>query len=199
MIAYSAISRTFQVEIRVIGQSDHCWLISSCFVVNTQFVIVGKLVCASHIQISGIAFFTIGRKQAKHQFRRSYFFYIPHLGIESINAAMQCVCSVVDSQIVFHTINFEFTILDAVCKTTTHSTKILFFLNHFVECIESKYHIIEFPSRSAAKRRTTLAPKLVISALMPLLFFSVNIETVLPSIIFSIIFYLPLTPKGELS
>jgi hypothetical protein len=40
---------------------------------------------------------------------------------------------------------------------------------------------------------------LVISALMPLLFFSVNIETVLPSIIFSIIFYLPLTPKGELS
>lgn len=152
MIAYSAISRTFQVEIRVIGQSDHCWLISSCFVVNTQFVIVGKLVCASHIQISGIAFFTIGRKQAKHQFRRSYFFYIPHLGIESINAAMQCVCSVVDSQIVFHTINFEFTILDAVCKTTTHSTKILFFLNHFVECIESKYHIIEFSIAISCKK-----------------------------------------------
>ena len=152
MIAHSTISGTFQIEIRVIGQSDHCRLISRCFVVNTQLVIVSKLVCTSYIQVSGITFFAIGRKQAKHQFRRSYFFYIPHLGIESIHTTMQCVCSIVDSQIIFHTINFEFTVLDAVCKTTTHSTKVLFFLNHFVECIESEHHIVEFSIAISCKK-----------------------------------------------
>src|SRR5690349_15471824 len=50
---------TFQIEIRMVCQVNDSWLVGCRFVVDLEFILIGEGVNDLHIQVAGVALFTI--------------------------------------------------------------------------------------------------------------------------------------------
>ena len=84
-----AFARSFQIEIGMIGQVQHGWLVGDGKVVEAQVVVIGERVGNGCREIAGIAFFAILALIGQFERATGQFARGPDAFVEAPDAAVQ--------------------------------------------------------------------------------------------------------------
>ena len=103
----------FQVEVGVVSKVDISSGVGSCFVVDGETAIVVPGVGDFGIKVARVAHFAVGAYAGEND-AVSNDLRVPNMVLEAIGASMEVVGPIVDGEVVFDTVDYDVSVLDAV-------------------------------------------------------------------------------------
>ena len=114
----SRVGATCQCKEGVVCQVDNGLLVGGCQILDDQLVLVGEGELNRYIELASEAFLTIAGDAMQGLRTGTHLTGIPNLGIETLEAAVQVVGTVVDGQLIILAIQGELTLADAVAPAS---------------------------------------------------------------------------------
>ena len=130
------------------------------FVVNNETVVFGCRIGHPYIQIAGITLLAVLGAVVQLDLIDALLHHLPHLGVETLDAAVQTVGTVVDRQSEFCILKTEHSSLDAVRYSSADSIEIGLLGTPFVRGTEAKNNVLDFPFAVCNKQFGDLCPEI---------------------------------------
>ena len=165
MVVHRSAALTGKVEVRVVGHCHKGGGIGLGFVVNNETVVFGRRIGHPYVQIAGITLLAVLGTVVQLDLIDALLHHLPHLGVETLDAAMQTVGTVVDRQFInFQLSTFIFQLkyasLDAVSYSSADSIEIGLLGTPFVRGTEAKNNVLDFPFAVSDQQFSDLCPEI---------------------------------------
>ena len=160
MVVHRSAALTGKVEVRMVGHCHKGGGIGLGFVVNNETVVFGRRIGHPYIQIAGITLLAVLGTVVQLDLIDALLHHLPHLGVETLDAAMQTVGTVVDRQSEFCILKTEHSSLDAVRYSSADSIEIGLLGTPFVRGTEAKNNVLDFPFAVSDQQFGDLCPEI---------------------------------------